>query len=340
MAFFSSSFRHRLFGTNGYNIPKPKFLYYVNFVSSNLPADLTQQLAFFVKRADRINLSYDIEEKNQYNKKRLVQTKINYAPLSFAFHDTTDSSALRMIEAYNRFYYYDCDDKNTRSWLYDLTGAQFEPTGSWGLKGNQTPNNQHFFDRVEIYEMYDQVYTKVSFINPLFSSIEFQQMDQELSGVSEVLATMQYEGIVVEAISQPMTQEVANLVGLPLVNDSDTSAINLFNVGASSLFQNLITGEGRLGSDIVRGSIDQAIGAFTGAVSDQFSGTLGGIESRVFGAQPSSLLSGITQFDTFETVSNTFESVGLRANAGQAVRDISTGFVDNIGDSIDSLLKF
>jgi hypothetical protein len=336
--FASSTVRHRLFGNVGYNIPKVKFLYYVNFVSDKIPSELTKNLNFLVKRVDRINLTFQIEELNQYNKKRLVQTKVNYGPLNMAFHDTVDSTALKMIEAYSRFYYSDFEFKNTKSWIYDLTSAIFEPTGAWGLKALNTPNKQHFFERVEVFEIFDQTYTKVSFIKPLISSVEFQTMDQEISAGNEVILNLQYEGIVVEKISEPVTAAIARQFGLPFVNDRGINTAGTFPSGPVSLFNNVFGQAGQaLLSGNLTGAAQQAIGAVTR--KSPFLGVLAGTANEILRPTINSFIGGI-DFDNFGVTRNLIPSVNIRASAGSIVNDVATGVTRTARRAIDSFLRF
>ena len=121
MPFYSAVPRFRLNSPSGYSIPKPKCLFYVNFVSRFIDPSFLSQTGFFVKNVDRIQTNYSLQELNQYNKKRVIQTKINYEPISFTMYDVADELGLKLIEAYNRFYFGDFQQKDNNSWNYDIT---------------------------------------------------------------------------------------------------------------------------------------------------------------------------------------------------------------------------
>jgi hypothetical protein len=69
--------------------PKYGFLYYVNFVinRSATLSDINQNVGMFVRRIDLPRFSVKTETMNQYNRKTVVQTKLEYSPINMDFHD-------------------------------------------------------------------------------------------------------------------------------------------------------------------------------------------------------------------------------------------------------------
>lgn len=353
MAYFNGAVsRYKLFNPYGYNIPKQKFMYYVNFVPSNselIDIRENQRLNFSVKRIDRLQMQYDVQELNQYNKHRLIQTRIQYQPLSFTLHDLVDETALRMIECYNRFYYGDFLNKNNNSWNYDITGGAFESTPNWGLNTNFTGNNGYFFSRIEIYEIYNQSYTQVNFINPKFTNIDFQNLDQEVSQGNEVNVTFKYEGVVIEKINEFVTPEISEKFGIPFVANNGNNITPFFNSGPINTGSFLSTlgqlGANAFGNYILSGSdAFNAQNLFNTIVTPQnlpgVGGLIGELSSEVntliFGAQPNSLYGGRINFDDLGNTGRLIPLVGDRLSDGDVVRDVSTAVVN----TFSKILKF
>lgn len=109
----------KTFRAGNYNFaPRPKFLFHVYFNLNTAPGSGIEALNNIFKEAGKnqsdIGLlvktvqlpSYDIdvEVMNQYNRKRLIQKRINYNPCQFTFHD--DNSDLIRNLWYNYFSYY------------------------------------------------------------------------------------------------------------------------------------------------------------------------------------------------------------------------------------------
>ena len=110
----------KLFLSNGYGlVPRYKFLFYVyfNINVSALPAQLkslyNQNSSIpgqMVKEIELPKFKINTTTLNQYNRKRLVQSKINYEPSRIVLHD--DQSDLVRGMWYNYFSYYYKDSSN------------------------------------------------------------------------------------------------------------------------------------------------------------------------------------------------------------------------------------
>ena len=345
MSYFTgATSRFRLLSPSGYNIPKPKMMYFVNFVTNQLNTQTLKHLSFFCKRMDRLQMTYDVTTINQYNKKRLVQGKLEYGPLNFGLHDTVDGTAFKLIEAYNRFYFGDFTNKSESSWSYDVVGSGFEQAQGWGLKGNQTPNSGNFLSRIEVYEIYDQVYSQVDFINPKFTSVDMQPLDIADSAGNEINISSRYEGVVFKAISSPITAELANRFGLPLHNDAFLSLLGGLNIPGfdissgvglpgQSVFSSIAnilnntTNGGVVSSgfnnvnSVLNGVIPTALGNST------LFQTINGVLGSTIGASVPALL----DIAPVNTLGGLFPEVQERLGLGDPVRDISSAVFDVAG---------
>lgn len=92
-------------------IPRQKF----NFVMSLTLAD-TEQVIQFDRVSDVTLPSYTFDTAivNQYNKKRVVQTKMNYGTFQVSFYDTFDSSFHGLMKRYIKHYYNNGDGIDER----------------------------------------------------------------------------------------------------------------------------------------------------------------------------------------------------------------------------------
>ena len=90
----------KTFTSNGYeNAPRYKFLFHVYFNLNTDPVYGVPALAnafdrgdqstigLLVKNIDLPKYTMDVETLNQYNRKRLIQKRINYQPVRCVFHD-------------------------------------------------------------------------------------------------------------------------------------------------------------------------------------------------------------------------------------------------------------
>ena len=82
----------KTFRTNSYqNAPKLKFLFHVYFEINSAAYSkgiaTGSNFGLEVKSVSLPKYSFDTHVLNQYNRKRIVQTKIKYNPVSISFHD-------------------------------------------------------------------------------------------------------------------------------------------------------------------------------------------------------------------------------------------------------------
>lgn len=103
------------------NAPKVKFLFHVYFDINAEATDVTNPPSFtnyglLVKTVKLPSFNMQVDTMNQYNRKRLIQTKIKYDPVDITFHDDTGGSTgsptaggmIRSLwKAYYNYYYAD-----------------------------------------------------------------------------------------------------------------------------------------------------------------------------------------------------------------------------------------
>lgn len=216
-----------VFGTNTTplmrSIPRIKFLYYVEFNPSPeasdmmLKADLNivqgnRGIAFKVKTIDKPKITLTTKDLNQYNKKRLVYTGVDYGDVQLKLHDTVDDSVLSMWVDYFTYFFGDSRPHTAESYLQSPVGPQFVDSTGWGLR--PLVEQTQFFESISVYAFFAQTYTKFSYINPKISLIDWQNHDYSSSEPEEVSITFKYEAIKYEAFAQPITQTEADRFNL------------------------------------------------------------------------------------------------------------------------------
>lgn len=304
-----------------YNIPKPSFLYYIEFEINAagkryLSDSLTERrLSFIAKSVERPNTTYDTVVMNQYDRKRLVHTGVTYGNVSFSLHDTVDDAAFKLIQDYNVFYFGDFS-KTAADWQYNLFSG--DSTRNWGYRSRNGAGDIHFFKSMSVYEFYNGYYTHYKLMNPRFDNVSPSQLNNENSGISEISISMKHEGMHFEALSQKIDQGVANKFGLPFETGSTRNyrlapderiprgelpiqqggfSAGGFNIGGelNLIGQNILGSLQASGmaflrdtaSSIIAQPIQSAIGSVTqsavGAVTNVTSGITSGIKSSLSG---------------------------------------------------------
>lgn len=240
-AFFTSDYLRdythasKTFRTNGYGYaPKYKFLFHVYFdvnkdyigATNQWPED--QNFGLAVKTVQLPKYSFELQTLNQYNRKRIIQTKLNYDPISLTFHDDNSNLIRRLWYTYYTYYYKDAtqidsnaglsasdfgDDTSSASTRYDLNRRNiYDPSilGSddWGYIG-ETSNSPAtnaaaglgiskapFFKAINVYGFNQHNFVLYRLINPMIESFSHDTYDySQGNGTMENQMTVQYETV-------------------------------------------------------------------------------------------------------------------------------------------------
>jgi hypothetical protein len=233
----------KTFGVSGgsYNLaPRNKFLFHVYFnLNTNIPAvanlvsgGKSSVIGLMVKTAQLPSYQVDVSTMNQYNRKRLVQTKINYNPAQIVFNDDHSDLIRNMWYQYYQYYYSDPTYKygntpNQSGVLGEiqvpavLGGAAYvndtytpsRGVQHWGLSGQgyNNPTLQSlatslltgpasgqlpFFNDITIYGLAQKSYAQYTMINPLITDWQHDTYDySQGNGVVTHTMTIKYEAV-------------------------------------------------------------------------------------------------------------------------------------------------
>jgi hypothetical protein len=289
-------------GPFGYLIPKPKFLFYVEFVikaSYQLQPTEWSRIGYLVKNIDRPKLQYKVQELDQYNRKRVAYTKIDYPSVNLVMYDTVDGAAAKMVDDYNRFHFGDFSnmlpsdnsDTHDSQWTNDsIVGNDMTYWGyrlknpnnysSAGPINRGLPGTEYFFDEVRIYEFYGNKFTMYSLMNPKIESVSFDATDVASSDPQEVSITLNPEGVLFRFIDAPL--EYSTLASLILPGPGfSTNNFPISDLDVESFLLGLI---GTVGGGLLSNLTDGLYGAFSSlglATSLGISAATGGITGTI-----------------------------------------------------------
>ena len=219
----------KVFRSNGYELkPRLKFLFHVSFsinvkeipqLAGALGLSDVSDLSLVVKTVDLPKYSVQTETLNQYNRKRIIQTKINYDPVNITFHDDGGDLVRNMWYNYYSYYYKDPtqkygNDSNTNGSI----GPQANRTAGFGYNTRDIYNNDRlvndwgfigesptdgakgkppFFTDIRIYGFdYQRKYAEYVLINPLITNWSHDQYDYaQGSGTMQHSMSIAYETV-------------------------------------------------------------------------------------------------------------------------------------------------
>lgn len=210
---FLKDYQHasKTFITNAYGYsPKYKWLFHVYFdinqqfinTSNLFPQDSNFGLA--VKSVDLPKYSFDLHDMNQYNRHRMVQTKIKYDPVTVVFNDDNSNLIRKLWYAY---YSYNVNDPNNITNEAANNANQYSNNlGSeqWGYSGsemNPTPLTSQlgtgkvpFFKTINIYGFNQHNFALYQLVNPIIDSWQHDTYDYyQTTGIMENRMSIRYE---------------------------------------------------------------------------------------------------------------------------------------------------
>ena len=181
----------KTFTSNSFELkPRYKFLFHVSFtLNTDIPAiakvigsQEVTNLSYVVKTVDLPKYSVDTEVMNQYNRKRIVQTKINYDPVTLTFHDDSGDNVRNMWYNYYSYYYKDPSQKYLEP---NSTNGSLGPSGNkangFGYNARDIYENQRLGNVNDwgfIGESFNDGTSSASGKPPFFRDIRIYGMDQ------------------------------------------------------------------------------------------------------------------------------------------------------------------
>ena len=222
----------KTFTTNGYAYaPKTKYLFHVYFTINQDIAALqnlfggNNTIGLLVKTAQLPSYQMDVDTLNQYNRKRVVQTKINYQPSTITFHDDNSDLIRTMWYNYYSYYYNDPSQKfnnipnqngsigqlatlsNGFGYQYNDIYSPNRQVTDWGFVGEgynnsdqytaQTPGGKPpFFTAITIYGLAQKQFSQYTMINPIIESWQHDTYDySQGAGTVQHTMTVRYEAV-------------------------------------------------------------------------------------------------------------------------------------------------
>lgn len=212
----------KTFRPNSYeNAPKLKFLFHTYFEINSAIYQNAPNFGILVKEVKLPSFTMEAAQLNQYNRKRIVQTKIKYDPIEITFHDDNGNNVTSMWEAYYRYYYNDGNRpgqvlrgnrgnnrffQETENPIVDYnsnniyTESVGEEEHDWGFAGGATDpdgTKTPFFKNITVFGLNQHNFIAYTLINPIITNFAHDTYNyNEGSGIMQNRMTIDYETVV------------------------------------------------------------------------------------------------------------------------------------------------
>lgn len=203
--------------------PKYKFTFHTYFeINQSAYTPVFPNMGLLVKDVRLPAYRFATATLNQYNRKRIVQTKINYDPVEITFHDDNSNIINKLWYAYYTYYYKDAAklqinpvnnttqstmaDYNVRNIYSDDTmgnddwGYIGEPSsieaGCYSPGSSKAGSKSPFFKSITVYGFNQHKFTAYQLINPIIANFahDTYAYDQG-NGVMQNRMTLEYETV-------------------------------------------------------------------------------------------------------------------------------------------------
>jgi hypothetical protein len=181
--------------------PKTKFMYHVRFepndeIGNSATSNVfrfQKELGVLVKSADLPSFRASVENKQQYNRKKNVQTRVDYQDCRIAFHDDNTGVTRALLEEYYRYYFVDANKTtNGVDGAYGARDKYFARVPAYGLdNGKRNP----FFKYITIYQLSRRNWVAYTLVNPLLTAWDHGGVDSNGSEFNENTISVAYEAV-------------------------------------------------------------------------------------------------------------------------------------------------
>ena len=324
----------KTFRTNSYqNTPKLKFLFHTYFETNAEAFPNNFNYGLLVKDIKLPSFTLQTHQMNQYNRKRIVQTKIKYEAVDITFHDDNNDSVNYLWNCYYQYYYNDGNKpQNILQGFRGTTLAQeteypvppsqqyndrniYEDSISgdddWGFNGGQTSTatgkKVPFFKNITVFGFNQHNFTAYTFVNPVITNFNHDTYNYEDgNGVMQNKMTIDYETVVYNYGAMDGRKPGDIVTGFGDVANYDRSVSPIAQPGAN-------------GTILGQGGLKDAVG-----------GTLRSLgEGDLLGA-----------VKTVGTTYNTFKNVNLKNVATAELNAMLKNAIQNTPNTRNSLFNF
>lgn len=221
--FYARDFRNAYGFRPDQNPPRQKFQGYVSFVVNRLlygdslygdmnNSNFRMRLGSLVRTATLPEVEFKTETKNAYNRKRIVNTGVEYQPVDIKVFDTINNEWLMMFMQYFTYHYMNPRNKqynerdvgpdprreNSSSLAdnssFGTTGSNRWDSNAYGYNVNELAN---FFERIDYVIYHGNKAVQYSLINPVLTRFKTGDIDYSSSDVMEFDMTFEYESFTI-----------------------------------------------------------------------------------------------------------------------------------------------
>jgi len=243
--------------------PKIGTLYHVfidiNPAVANIDQNSQIETGLMAKSVNLPKFSVQTKTLNAYNRKNIVQERIQYDPISMSFHDDSSDVVRNFWYKYYSYYYRDSDHEE--SLFHQEHKYKPRQEQSWGYTPTETNGTPAFINAIRIYSLHQKFFSSYILMRPTIISFQHGQHTAGEYETMEHQMTVAYEAVRYE--TGPVTN--GTVQGWNVIHyDNTPSPLTSLGGGTTSILGpgGLVEGIGDTVTNLANGNyIQAALGA-------------------------------------------------------------------------------
>lgn len=195
--------------------PRQKFQGYVNFIINRALVDTLEDTSNFrtrisslVKTATLPSVNFNTEVKNVFNRKRIINTGVDFEPITITVHDTIQNEWITLFMKYfsylymeprNKFNDGDRDSVTEFNTFLEYLGGEGNKFGKGSTHfdsnshGYNLPITSNFFERIDMILYHGNKGIQYSLMKPMLTVFKPSEIDYSDSNFLDFQLTFDYE---------------------------------------------------------------------------------------------------------------------------------------------------
>jgi hypothetical protein len=307
------------FRNGGGTPPRQSFAYFVNVIPNygilNLDISEHFKLSNLIKTFQFPQITYRNQVLNQYNRKRISQTGLEYGNLALTVHDDIHDNWMRFLSIYHNYHYMDgrgySDELNGFKQDLDTTLPMADQNASnnglWnpGSAGLDIHRDKYLIDRIDFYKYSGGKVSVTHFINPTLNSFTQSANDYSSSELQELQLDFSFEKVLISPEFEVQMDDFEKERFAPI-----------FDPVGNLLFRQVGGLEGGIG-----GLVEDFIDGVTNGINDFIKGILFGSNDNTPGA---GAIKGLNNESQKKVASASRTSQQLQPNKGLVNPDVTS----------------
>jgi hypothetical protein len=234
--------------------PKHQTLFHVfidvNPAIAEIDRNSQIELGLMAKQADLPKMSIQTKTLNAYNRKNIIQERINYDPVTLVFNDDSANVVRNFWYDYYKYYYRDSDHELS---LYNQDHKyKARQEQNWGYSP-ATTSSSPYINSIRIYSLHQKKFSSYILIRPTITSFQHGQHNSGEYTPMEHSMTVAYEAVQYE--SGPVSNQT--VLGFNEIHyDNSPSPLSSLGGGTRSILGagGLVEGSGDVVTNLKNGN--------------------------------------------------------------------------------------